>query len=177
MSQTVREGAHVSRMMVRLEMPISPDRKMFRVYDATVDPDAPGGPLPPVGALISANREQLWVGSLQEHSAVRLAIEEWDSAPPVFGDGWEDEAKAVLYLRGGLSVDMGSAGRAVERLRLSGGVGDYVVRVHARNRQEVVRRYDALFQNGINPLSDEFQRARRALDGLEEYLLQFWREA
>lgn len=165
----------MSRMLVRLEMPISPDRKMFRVHDATVDPDAPGSPLPPVGALISTSREQLWIGSLQEHSAVRLTIEEWDSAPPPFGDDWEDEAKAVLYLRGELSVDMGSAGRAVERLRLAGGVGDYVVRVHARNREEVVRRYDALFESGIDPLSDDFQQARRALDGLEEYLLQFWR--
>lgn len=163
--------------MVRLETNIFPDRKMFRVHDATVDPEAPGSPLPPVGALVSTSREQLWVASLQEHSSVRLTVEEWDSAPPAFGDGWEDEAKAVLYLRGELSVDMGSAGRAVERLRLAGGVGDYVVRVHARNREEVARRYEALFEGGIDPLSDDFQRARRALDGVEEYLLQFWRES
>ena len=161
--------------MVRLEMYIAADRKMFRVHDADVDPDAPGSPLPPAGTLISTNREQLWVASLQEHSALRLTLEEWDSAPPPFGDSWEDEAKAVLYLRGGLSVDMGPAGRAVERLRLAGGVGDYVVRVHARNREEVVRRYDDLFRSGIDPLSDEFQQARRALDGVEQYLLQFWR--
>ena len=163
--------------MVRLEMQIFPDRKMFRVHDATVDPAAPGSPLPPVGALISTNREQMLVGSLQEHSAVRLTIEEWDSAPPGFGGDWEDEAKAVLYLRGGLSVDMGSAGRAVEGLRLTGGVGDYAVRVHARNRREVVRMYEALFDGGIDPLSDDFQQARRSLDGVEEYLLQFWRGA
>lgn len=161
--------------MVRLETNVFPDRKMFRVHDATVDPDGPGGPLPPVGALISTNREQLWVASLQEHCSVRLTVEECDSAPPAFGEGWEDEAKAVLYLRGELSVDMGSAGRAVAGLRLAGGVGDYAVRVHARNRQEVVRRYDALFESGIDPLSDDFQQARRALDGVEEYLLQFWR--
>jgi hypothetical protein len=167
----------VSGVKVRLETSIFPVRKMFRVHDATVDPDAPGSPLPPVGALVSTSREQLWVASLQEHSRVRLTIEEWDGAPPVFGGDWEDEAKAVLYLRGELSVDMGPAGRAVERLRLAGGVGDYVVRVHARNREEVVRRYDALFENGMDPLSDDFQQARRALDGVEEYLLQFWRES
>ncbi len=161
--------------MVRLETQIFPDRKMFRVHDATVDPAAPGSPLPPVGALISTSREQMLVASLQEHNSVRLTIEEWDSAPPSFGGDWEDEAKAVLYLRGELSVDMGSAGRAVERLRLAGGVGDYVVRVHARNRREVIRMYDALFDGGIDPLSDDFQQARRALDGVEEYLLQFWR--
>ena len=45
---------------------------MFRIHDPSVDPDAPGGPLPPVGALISTNREQLWVGSLQEDIDVRL---------------------------------------------------------------------------------------------------------
>ncbi len=169
------KGAHVSRVMLRLETQIFPDRKMFRVHDATVDPQAPGSPLPPAGALISTSREQMLIGSLQEHSAVWLTIEEWDAAPPAFGDDWEDEAKAVLYLRGELSVDMGAEGRAVERLRLAGGVGDYVVRVHGRNRREVVRLYDELFQRGVDPLSDEFQQARRALDGVEQYLLQFWR--
>ena len=167
----------MSRRVIRMEIPVFPDRRMFRVHDATVDPDAPGGPLAPTGALISANREQLWVGSLQEHIGVRLFLEEWDVAPPPFGDGWEDEAKAVIYLRGALSIDMGSAGRAVEGLRLVGGVGDYVVRVHARNRREVMRLYDELFERGVDPLSDEFQQARKALEGHEQYLLQLWREA
>lgn len=149
---------------------------MFRVHDSTVDPDAPGGPLAPVGTLVSLNREQLWVGSMQEHIGVRLTIEEWDSAPPVFGDEWEDEAKGTLYLRGQLSVDMGSAGRAVDNLKLAGGVGDYVVRVYARNRREVMRLYDEMFERGVDPLSDEFQQARKNLEGLEQYLLQLWRE-
>jgi hypothetical protein len=117
----------------------------------------------------------MWVGRLQEQISVRLTIEEWDSAPQASGDDWEDEAKAVLYLRGGLSVDMGPSGPAVERLKLAGGVGDYVVRVYARNRQEVIRLYEELFERRVDPLSDEFQQARAALEGLEEYLLQFWR--
>jgi hypothetical protein len=162
--------------MLRLDIPVFPDRRMFRVHDATVDPDAPGGPLAPQGALMSVNREQMWVGSLQEHIAVRLFLEEWDMAPPLFGDEWEDEAKAVIYLRGALSIDMGSAGRAVSRLQLAGGVGDYVVRVFARNRPEVSRLYNELFERGVDPLSDEFQQARRALEGHEQYLLQLWRE-
>jgi len=90
----------MSRRLIRLEMPVFPDRRMFRVHDSTVDPDAPGGPLAPVGTLVSVNREQLWVGSLQEHIGVRLTIEEWDTPPPLFGDAWEDEAKATVYLRG-----------------------------------------------------------------------------
>ncbi|HCU96791.1 MAG TPA: hypothetical protein DHU96_30365 [Actinobacteria bacterium] len=171
------EGEQVSRRVIRLEIPVFPDRRMFRVHDATVDPDAPGGPLAPTGALISANREQMWVASLQEHIGVRVFLEEWDTAPPPFGDGWEDEAKAVVYLRGALSIDMGSAGRAVEGLRLVGGVGDYVIRVHARNRREVMRLYSELFERGIDPLGDEFQQARRALEGHEQYLLQLWRES
>jgi hypothetical protein len=149
---------------------------MFRVHDSSVDPDAPGGPLAPVGTLISVNREQLWVGSLQEHIGVRLTFEEWDTPPPAFGDAWEDEAKATLYLRGQLSVNMGSAGRAVDGLTLAGGVGDYVVRVYARNRREVMRLYEELFDRGLDPLSDEFQQARKNLEGLEQYLLQIWRE-
>ena len=167
----------MSRRLIRLEMPVFPDRRMFRVHDSTVDPDAPGGPLAPVGTLVSVNREQMWVGSLQEHIGVRLTIEEWDTPPPAFGDAWEDEAKGTLYLRGQLSVDMGTAGHAISGLRLAGGVGDYGVRVYARNRAEVVRLYGELFERDFDPLGDDFQRARKQLDGLEQYLLQLWREA
>jgi hypothetical protein len=159
-----------------MDIPVFPDRRMFRVHDTTVDPDAPGGPLAPMGSLISVNREQMWVGSLQEQIAVRLFLEEWEKAPPPFGDEWEDEAKAVIYLRGALSIDMGSAGRAVNGLKLAGGVGDYVIRVYARNRREVNRLYDELFERGFDPLSDDFQQARKDLEGHEQYLLQLWRE-
>ena len=31
---------------------------MFRIHDPEVTPDAPGGPLPPIGTLVSATREQ-----------------------------------------------------------------------------------------------------------------------
>ena len=149
------EGEQVSRRVIRLEIPVFPDRRMFRVHDATVDPDAPGGPLAPTGALISANREQMWVASLQEHIGVRVFLEEWDTAPPPFGDGWEDEAKAVVYLRGALRVDMGSAGRAVEGRRLVGGVGDYGIRVQSGTRREVMRPYSELSERGVAPLGDE----------------------
>ena len=88
----------MSRRLLRLEMPVFPDRRMFRLHDATVDPDGPGSPAPPEGALISVTREQMWVASLQEIVSAQLLLEEWDSAPPPFGEKWEDEAKAVLYL-------------------------------------------------------------------------------
>jgi hypothetical protein len=65
----------------------------------------------------------------------------------------------------------------VDRLQLAGGVGDYVVRVFARNRREVNRLYNEMFERGVDPLSDEFQQARGALEGHEQYLLQLWREA
>ena len=64
----------------------------------------------------------------------------------------------------------------MEGLTLAGGVGDYVVRVYARNRREVQRLYEEMFDRGVDPLSDEFQQARKNLEGLEQYLLQFWRE-
>ena len=166
----------MSRRLLRLEIPVFPDRRMFRLHDATVDPDGPGSPAPPDGALISVTREQMWVASLQEIVSAQLLFEEWDSAPPPFGEKWEDEAKAVLYLRGAVSIDMGPAGKAVESLKLAGGVGDYVVRVFARNRREVNRLYNELFERGVDPLSDEFQQARKNLEGHEQYLLQLWRE-
>ena len=45
----------MSQRLIRLEMPVFPDRRMFRVHDSTVDPDAPGGPLAPVGTLVSVS--------------------------------------------------------------------------------------------------------------------------
>jgi hypothetical protein len=167
----------VSRRLLRLEIPVFPERMMFRVHDPAVDPDAPGGLLPPVDSLISAGREQMIVATAQEHLGVQLTIEEWDDAPPPFSDGYEDEAKCVLYLRGRLSVDMGKAGRAVESMRLSGGVGDYGARVYTRNRTAAVQRYEELFQLHADPLGDDFQQARKRLEGLEQYLLQLWRES
>ena len=157
-------------------MPVFPDRRMIRLHDSVVDPNAPGAPLPPVGSLISVTREQLWVGSLQEQLDVRLVIEEWDGAPPPFGDTWQEEAKCRLYLRGYLSIDEGSAGKAIHGLRLASGVGNYAVRVYASNREEAARRYGELYDAHRNPLADEFQQAKKQLEGLERYLIQLWRE-
>ena len=170
-------GGRVSYRLLRLEIPVFPERRMFRIHDAGIDPDAPGGPLPPVGVLVSMNREQLWVGSLQEHVEVRLLLEEWQGAPTACGDGWDEEAKGQLYVRGLLSVDMGSAGPAVSGLRLSGGVGNYEVRVYARYRDTVVKMYADLFSQHKDPLSDEFQREKRKLEGVERYLVQLWRDS
>jgi hypothetical protein len=167
----------MSRRLLQLVMPVFPERRMFRIHDSDVDPDAPGAPLPPVGSLISLNREQLWVGSLQEQLDVRLVIEEWDDAPPPFGDTWEEEAKGRLYLRGYLSIDTGSMGRAIHGLRLAGGVGDYAVRVYASNREEAARLYTELYDSYRNPLADEFQQAKKQIEGLERYLIQLWRES
>jgi hypothetical protein len=151
---------------------------MFRVYDSAVDLDEPNGPVPPVSALISTSREQMIVACAQEHVSVQLTIEEWEDVPPPFSDGYEDEAKCVLYLRGRLSVmDMGRADSAVDSIRLAGGVGDYGVHVYTRNRVEAVRRYADLFKMNADPLGDEFQQARKRLEGLEQYLVQLWRES
>jgi len=167
----------MSRRLLQLVIPVTPERRMFRIHDPSVDPDAPGGPLAPVGALISTNREQLWVGSLQEDIDVRVVLEEWDEAPPPCGDAWDEEAKGTIYLRGQLSISMGLAGTAVRGLRLAGGVGDYSVRVYAGNRDQVTRRYAQLFDRHRNPLSDEFQQEKKTLEGLERYLVQLWRES
>src|ERR1700743_2794889 len=112
-------------------MPVFPHRRMFRIHDPAVHPDRPGAPLPRAGGRASPSGEQRWVGSLQQDIDVRLVLEEWDGQP-LLPDAWDEEAKARLYLRGRLSVDMGSAGPAVSALRLSGGVGNYEVRVYAR---------------------------------------------
>jgi len=164
--------------VLRLEIPVFPERVMFRVHDPAADLDAPGAAVPPQDSLIGTSRDQLIVSCAQEHLGVQLTIEEWDDAPPPFSDGYEDEAKCVLYLRGHLSVaDMGTTGRALRSARLVGGVGDYGVRVYTRNRTEAVRRYADLYKLNADPLGDEFQQARRRLEGLEQYLIQLWRES
>ena len=168
----------MSRRLLRLEIPVFPERKTFRLHDPAADPDVTGGPLPPADALISSSRDQMLVACAQEHVGVQLTIEEWEDTPAQFSNGYEDEAKCVLYLRGHLSVaDMGTTGRALRSVRLVGGVGDYGVRVYTRNRTEAVRRYTALFKLAVDPLGDEFQQARRQLEGLEQYLIQLWRES
>jgi hypothetical protein len=167
----------VSRRLLRLEVPVFPERLMFRIHDPAAVPDGLAKPVHPVDALISTGRDQMIVSCAQENLGVQLTVEEWDDAPPPFSDGYEDEAKCVLYLRGQLSVDMGAAGRAVEGLRLSGGVGDYGVRLYTRNRTAAVQSYSELYQRFADPLSDEFQQARKQLEGMEQYLLQLWRES
>jgi hypothetical protein len=166
----------MSRRLIRVEVPVFPDRRMFRIYDTGADPDGPGSPLPPVGTLISVTREQMWVGSLQEHVDVRVTLEEWDGAPET-ATGWDEESKGQLYLRGHLTIDMGSVRKAVHGLRLVGGVGDYSVRVYAGNREDVARLYEELFDRDGDPLGDDFQRARKDLEGLERYLIQLWRDS
>jgi hypothetical protein len=167
----------VSHRVLRLEVPVFPERQTFRIHDPVADLDGPTAPPQPVDALISAGRDQLIVLCAQEHMGVQLTVEEWDDAPPPFSDGYEDEAKCVLYLRGQLSIDMGPGGRAVDGLRLSGGVGDYGVRLYTRNRTAAVSSYAGLYQRFADPLSDEFQQARKDLEGMEQYLLQLWRES
>jgi hypothetical protein len=167
----------VSRRLLRLEVPVFPERLMFRVHDPGADMEGPSSPSPPIDSLISTSRDQLIVACAQQHLGVQLTVEEWDDAPPPFSDGYEDEAKCVLYLRGRLSIDMGPAGRAVESLRLSGGVGDYGVRLYTRNRTAAIVSYAELYQQFSDPLSDEFEQARKQLEGMEQYLLQLWRES
>lgn len=168
----------MTRRLLRLEMPIFPERLMFRVHDAIADLDVPGGPVPPLDSLISTGRDHLIVSCAQQHLGVQVTVEEWDGAPAPFSDGYEDEAKCVLYLRGQLSIDTGAPGPgAVGALRLSGGVGDYGVRIYTRNRAVAVQRYSELFQQFADPLGDDFQQARKKLEGMEQYLLQLWRES
>jgi hypothetical protein len=151
---------------------------MFRVRDSAADLDGPTSPSQPFDSLISTSRDQLMVACAQQNLGVQVTVEEWDDAPPPFSDGYEDEAKCVLYLRGALSVDMGPAGRpVVQAVRLSGGVGDYGVRLYTRNRSAAIVSYADLYEQYDDPLSDEFQQARKELEGMEQYLIQLWRES
>lgn len=167
----------MSRRLLRLEIPVFPERLMFRLHDPVADLGNAGAPVPPAESLISTGRDQLIVSCAQEHLGVQVTVEEWDDAPPPFSDGYEDEAKCVLYLRGRLNIIDTSRSDPAGSVRLAGGVGDYGVRVYTRNRADAVRRYADLFKMNADPLGDEFQQARKRLEGLEQYLLQLWRES
>jgi hypothetical protein len=167
----------LARRLLRLEIPVWPERKFFRIFDPAIDPDGPVAPSPPLESLTSSAREQMIVACAQDKLAVQVTLEEWDEAPPPFSDGYEDDAKCVLYLGGRLSLDEGAPGPAITALRLAGGAGDYGVRVYTRNRAETVRRYSELFLANSDPLSDEFPQALKMLEGLEQYLIQIWRES
>jgi ribosomal protein S17E len=51
------------------------------------------------------------------------------------------------------------------------------VRIYTRNRAAAVKSYGELYQQYADPLSDDFQQARKQLEGMEQYLLQLWRES
>jgi hypothetical protein len=51
------------------------------------------------------------------------------------------------------------------------------VRVYARYRDTVVKMYADLFSQHRDPLSDEFQREKKKLEGVERYLVQLWRDS
>jgi hypothetical protein len=51
------------------------------------------------------------------------------------------------------------------------------VRLYTRNRTAAVESYSELYERFADPLSDEFQQARKELEGMEQYLLQLWRES
>ncbi|HSR86085.1 MAG TPA: hypothetical protein VLM11_18060 [Streptosporangiaceae bacterium] len=86
----------MSRRLLRLEIPVFPERLTFRVHDPVAERDDPGAPAAPLDSLISTSRDQLIISTAQEHLGVQLTVEEWDGAPPPFSDGYEDEAKCVL---------------------------------------------------------------------------------
>jgi ribosomal protein S17E len=49
--------------------------------------------------------------------------------------------------------------------------------VYARYREAVVQMYTELFNQHRDPLSDDFQREKRKLEGVERYLVQLWRDS
>jgi hypothetical protein len=165
----------VSRRLLRLEMGVFPEHALISLQDPEADPTAPATPPPADGALVSAVREQMLISCAQQDVEVQLAVEEWDRSPPAFTDGYDDESKCRLYLRGTLEIGTGKVRQAAASLRLAGGVGYYGVHLYTRNRDEVRRRYAELLER-TDPLSDGFQHARRQLEGLEQYLIQLWRD-
>ena len=168
----------MSRRLLRLEVPVFPERLMFRIHDPGAELDAPSGPSQPVDSLISTSRDQLIVACAQQHLGVQLTVEEWDAAPPPFSDGYEDEAKCVLYLRGRSSVWTWArlAGPSRRCGCRAGSVTTGCGSTRGTGRRPCDS-YTDLYQQFADPLSDEFQQARKELEGMEQYLLQLWRES
>ena len=68
----------MSRRLLRLEVPVFPERLMFRIHDPAADLDGAASPSQPVDSLISTCRDQLIVACAQQHLGVQLTVEEWE---------------------------------------------------------------------------------------------------
>ena len=49
--------------------------------------------------------------------------------------------------------------------------------MYARYREAVVQMYADLLSQHRDRLSDDFQREKRKLEGVERYLIQLWRDS
>jgi hypothetical protein len=89
---------------------------------------------------------------------VRLAIETWDSVPPLAAALWEDVAEASLRWAGGRMVVWGADDDEEEGAEVSvydhAPAGSYRIRIHVRGRDDGEDRND--------------------IDPPEEHLLQIW---
>lgn len=166
-----RTEVGMSRLLRTQYTLVYPDYGIFQIVDSgSEDRDAPL----PGKQDFSAGERSVFLHSFQNNVLVRLDLESWTGEPPTLGGEWEGSDTATITLSSG-AVDIAelTLGRQEAVLRLPA-PGRYQVRVAHRNRRLVSKAYQALFGEDTDIHSAEFAAATRDLEGLEQYLAQFW---
>jgi hypothetical protein len=158
----------MSRLLNHNSTLVYPDYGMFQITDqAHYEFTAPV----PGRNDFSAGEHSVYLRSSQTHILVHLELESWDSEPPRREEDWEGWHTAVIRLETGvLDVNEITAGSQPNVLTLPG-PGRYRVRAAHRNRHATSEAYWELSRSGAEP-----GEIKRALEGKEQHLAQFWPE-
>jgi hypothetical protein len=163
----------MSRLLSHNSTLVYPDYGIFQIIDGEdLDYTAPV----PGREDFSAGERSVFLHSFQTNVRVRLDMESWEAEPAWSNDGWEGSRTAVIECTTGvIGVSEMTAGAQFGLLTLPT-PGRYRVRAAYRNRHEVSKAYHALFDRFDDIHGPGFTTAKKALEGREQYLAQFWPE-
>lgn len=161
----------MSRLLDRNSTLVHPDYGVFQIFDGEDFDDTASVP---GHDDFSFGDRSVYFHSFQNNVRVRLLLESWEGEPDRDDDAWEGSATAVVEIATGVvCVNELTAGGQDDLLTLPR-PGRYGVRVAHRNRRVVSDAYLALFDQFRGLDGFGFSEAKRALEGREEYLAQFW---
>ncbi|GAB2513899.1 hypothetical protein [Nocardiopsis aegyptia] len=163
----------MSRILSRNSTLVYPDYGMFQIFDCQDYDDTASVP----GRRdFSVGERSVYLRSLQTNVRVHLTLESWDTEPAWDEGSWEGSHTAVIEIATGVvGVSEITAGVQPDLLTLAA-PGRYGIRVAHRNRHEVSEAHMALYDRFDDVQGPGFRAAKRALEGREQYLAQFWPE-
>ncbi|MFH9069719.1 hypothetical protein [Streptomyces alboflavus] len=113
------------------------------------------------GPFLQARTGRLDFTSAGHTHTATMTIEVWDQEPAAPPGDWEESALAqITSTSGQLRASAVASGPMLDPIHLSDGAGSWTVRAVCRGRADV-----------------EVQARDEAVEGVEQYLLQFWPQA